>query len=75
MDQQPSRAASSRDFRLLFWAGTVFYFGGMITYVAIPYQLYTITGSNAAVVFCVTGLTSSSRRRPMAILAAMRAMG
>ncbi len=47
MDVTPLR--TSRDFRLLFTAGTVFYFGGMITYVAIPYQLYTITGSNAAV--------------------------
>jgi MFS family permease len=47
MDVTPLRTA--RDFRLLFTAGTVFYFGGMITYVAIPYQLYTITGSNAAV--------------------------
>jgi MFS family permease len=47
MDVTPLR--TSRDFRLLFVAGTVFYFGGMITYVAIPYQLYTITGSNAAV--------------------------
>ena len=39
----------SRDFRLLFWAGTVFYLGGMVSYVAIPYQLYSITGSNLAV--------------------------
>lgn len=36
----------SRDFRLLFTAGTVFYFGGMMTYVAIPFQLYHLTGSN-----------------------------
>jgi MFS family permease len=47
MDTRPLR--SSRDFRLLFAAGTVFYLGGMISYVAIPYQLYAITGSNAAV--------------------------
>ena len=40
---------TSRDFRLLFWAGTVFYFGGMVSYVAIPYQIYTLTGSNFAV--------------------------
>src|SRR4051812_50189793 len=46
MDVTPLR--TSRDFRLLFAAGTVFYFGGMISYVAIPYQLYTLTGSNAA---------------------------
>lgn len=47
MDVTPLR--TSRDFRLLFAAGTVFYLGGMISYVAIPYQLYTLTGSNAAV--------------------------
>jgi MFS family permease len=39
----------SRDFRLLFWAGTVFYLGGMVSYVAVPYQLYQLTGSNLAV--------------------------
>ena len=37
-----------RDFRLLFLAGTVFYLGGMVSYVALPYQLYRITGSNLA---------------------------
>lgn len=47
VDTTPLR--ESRDFRLLFWAGTVFYLGGMITYVALPYQLYTLTGSNFAV--------------------------
>jgi len=39
----------SRDFRLLFWAGTVFYLGGMVSYVAVPFQLYELTGSNFAV--------------------------
>ena len=47
MDLTPLR--SSRDFRLLFVAGTVSYVGGMVSYVAIPFQLYTLTGSNAAV--------------------------
>jgi len=47
IDLTPLRA--SRDFRLLFWAGTVFYFGAMVSYVAIPYQVYTLTGSNFAV--------------------------
>ncbi len=47
VDMTPLR--ESRDFRLLFWAGTVFYLGGMITYVALPYQLYKLTGSNFAV--------------------------
>ena len=47
MDITPLR--ESRDFRLLFVAGTVFYLGGMVSYVAIPYQIYTLTGSNFAV--------------------------
>ena len=47
MDLTPWR--SSRDFRLLIVAGTVFYFGAMVSYVAIPYQIYTLTGSNFAV--------------------------
>ena len=47
MDLTPWR--SSRDFRLLLLAGTVFYLGAMVTYVAIPYQVYRLTGSNFAV--------------------------
>src|SRR6187551_2465107 len=47
MDVTPLR--ESRDFRLLFLAGTVFYLGGMVSYVAIPFQIYTLTGSNFAV--------------------------
>jgi MFS family permease len=47
LDTTPLR--ESRDFRLLFVAGSVFYFGAMVSYVAIPYQLYTATGSNFAV--------------------------
>jgi MFS family permease len=47
VDATPLR--ESRDFRLLFWAGTVFYLGGMVSYVALPYQLYHLTGSNFAV--------------------------
>ena len=47
VDVTPLR--ESRDFRLLFLAGTVFYLGAMVTYVAIPYQIYTLTGSNFAV--------------------------
>ena len=47
MDTTPLR--TSRDFRLLFLAGTVFYFGAMVSYVAVPYQVYTLTGSNLAV--------------------------
>lgn len=47
VDLTPLR--ESRDFRLLFWAGTAFYLGGMVSYVAIPFQLYALTGSNFAV--------------------------
>jgi MFS family permease len=47
MDVSPLR--ESRDFRLLFAAGTVFYLGGMVSYVAIPFQVYRLTGSNLAV--------------------------
>lgn len=47
VDVAPLRV--SRDFRLLLSAGTVFYVGGMVTYVAVPYQLYHLTGSNFAV--------------------------
>ncbi len=47
LDTTPLR--ESRDFRLLFAAGTVFYLGGMVSYVAVPYQLYTLTRSNFAV--------------------------
>jgi MFS family permease len=38
-----------RDFRLL-WAGqAVTFLGSMVTYVAIPYQVYALTGSSLAV--------------------------
>jgi MFS family permease len=47
MDLGPFR--EHRDFRLLLVAGTVFYLGGMMTYVAIPYQIYQLTHSNLAV--------------------------
>lgn len=44
IDLTPLR--TSRDFRLLFTAGTVFYFGSMVSYVAIPFGVYRLTGSN-----------------------------
>ena len=40
---------TSRDFRRLFAAGTVFYLGAMVSYVALPYQIYQLTRSNFAV--------------------------
>ncbi len=47
LDTTPLR--ESRDFRLLFCGGTVFYLGGMVSYVAVPYQIYHLTHSNFAV--------------------------
>jgi len=47
VDLTPLR--TSADFRRLFLAGTVFYLGGMVSYVALPWQLYRLTGSNLAV--------------------------
>jgi MFS family permease len=43
IDLTPLR--SSRDFRLLFSAGVVTYFGSMFTFVAIPLQAQQLTGS------------------------------
>ncbi|GAA1591640.1 MFS transporter [Kribbella sancticallisti] len=39
----------SRDFRILVIAGSVFFLGGMVGYVALPFQLYQLTHSNFAV--------------------------
>jgi MFS family permease len=47
LDLRPLR--TSRDFRLLFVGGAVSFLGSMVTYVALPYQLYTLTGSTIAV--------------------------
>jgi MFS family permease len=38
-----------RDYRLLFAAQLVSFFGTMITYVALPYQMYRLTGSSLSV--------------------------
>ncbi len=40
---------SSRDFRLLWFGGSVSFIGSMVTYVALPYQVATMTGSYVAV--------------------------
>jgi MFS family permease len=34
-----------RDFRLLFWGRLVSFMGSMVTYVAVPYQVYQLTQS------------------------------
>jgi MFS family permease len=47
LDLTPLR--TSRDFRVLFVAGVVFFLGAMVGYVAVPFQLYSLTGSNFAV--------------------------
>lgn len=46
MDLAPLR---HRDYRLLYAAQTVSLFGTMVTYVALPYQMYRVTGSTLAV--------------------------
>ena len=47
MDIAPLR--EHRDFRLLWIGQGVTFLGSMVTYVAVPYQLYELTGSTAAV--------------------------
>lgn len=46
MDLTPLR---QRDFRLLYSAQFVSFLGSMVTYVALPYQMYVLTGSSLAV--------------------------
>jgi MFS family permease len=38
-----------RDFRFLYAAQSVSFFGTMVTYVALPYQMYRLTGSSLSV--------------------------
>lgn len=47
LDVRPLRG--SRDFRLLWSAGAVSFLGTMVTYVAVPFQVYDLTGSALAV--------------------------
>jgi len=47
LDLSPLRR--HRDFRLLFIGQFVSFFGSMITYVAVPYQVYQLTHSNPLV--------------------------
>ena len=51
-----------RDFRLLFVGMGVSNFGSMITYVALPYQVYQLTGSSLAV-----GLMSLAELGPLLV--------
>jgi len=52
IDLAPLR--KSRDFSLLWAAGLISYFGSMITYVAVPFQVKELTGSYVAV--AISGL-------------------
>jgi MFS family permease len=47
LDVTPLR--TSRDFRLLFFGGSVSFIGSMVTYVALPFQVAQLTGSYLAV--------------------------
>jgi MFS family permease len=47
IDLTPLRA--SREFRLLFTGQAVSFFGTMMTFVALPWQMYRLTGSTLAV--------------------------
>ncbi|HWX25447.1 MAG TPA: MFS transporter [Vicinamibacteria bacterium] len=62
LDLRPLKA--SRDFRLLFMGQFVSFAGSMITYVAVPYQVYTLTKSTLAV-----GLLGLAELLPLLVLA------
>jgi MFS family permease len=47
LDVSPLRR--HRDFRFLFFGQFVSFFGSMLTYVAVPYQVYRLTGSSLMV--------------------------
>src|SRR4029079_1899279 len=47
IDTRPLR--ESRDFRLLWCGQAVSYLGNMVTFVAVPFQLYSLTGSTLQV--------------------------
>ena len=47
MDLRPLRR--HRDFRFLYAAQSVSFLGSMVTYVALPYQMFQLTGSSLAV--------------------------
>ena len=52
IDLAPLR--KSKDFSLLWAAGLISYFGSMITYVAVPFQIKELTDSYVAV--AISGL-------------------
>jgi len=62
VDLTPMR--TSQDFRLLFFGQAVSFAGSMITYVAVPFQVYKLTGSSLAV-----GLLSLVELAPLLVAA------
>jgi MFS family permease len=47
IDLSPLKA--SRDYRLLFFGQLVSFFGSMMTFIVVPWQMYQLTGSSAMV--------------------------
>lgn len=62
LDITPLRV--SRDYRLLFFGQLVSFFGSMMSFVVVPYQMYYLTGSNLYV-----GLVGVAEFVPMLVLA------
>jgi MFS family permease len=54
----------SRDFRLLFAGQAVSFFGSMMTFVAVPWQVYRLTGSSFAV-----GMLGAAEFAPVFVMA------
>ena len=64
IDTRPLR--ESRDFRLLWCGQAISYLGNMVTFVAVPYQMYSLTGSPLQV-----GLLSICDAVPLLLFAAV----
>lgn len=62
LDLSPLKA--SRDYRLLFIGQMVSFFGSMMTFIVVPWQMYQLTGSSAMV-----GLIYGAEFVPMVCLA------
>ncbi|MBK9154291.1 MAG: MFS transporter [Chloracidobacterium sp.] len=62
LDLSPLRV--SRDYRLLFFGQLISFFGSMMTFIVVPWQMYELTGSSAMV-----GAIYLAEFVPMVILA------
>lgn len=62
LDLSPLRV--SRDYRLLFFGQLISFFGSMMTFIVVPWQMYQLTGSSAMV-----GYIYLAEFIPMVILA------